>query len=97
MEFRPLRVAREGRLAVFLREERRAAKPVGAVRGRVAGLPAAAALGPQRLDQGRHDGLGGISPSNDGKRLAYCVAEAGSDWSNWHVLDVDSGKVLADE
>ena len=38
-----------------------------------------------------------ISPSNDGKRLAYCVAEAGSDWSNWHVLDVDSGKVLADE
>jgi prolyl oligopeptidase len=38
-----------------------------------------------------------FSPSNDGRRLAYCVAEAGSDWSNWHVLDVDSGKLLADE
>ena len=35
-----------------------------------------------------------ISPSDDGKRLAYCVAEAGSDWSIWRVLDVDSGKVL---
>lgn len=35
--------------------------------------------------------------SEDGKRLAYGVSEAGSDWSVVHVLDVDSGKKLDDE
>ncbi|HSP17765.1 MAG TPA: prolyl oligopeptidase family serine peptidase [Thermoanaerobaculia bacterium] len=38
-----------------------------------------------------------IHPSDDGRYLAYGVAEAGSDWVVWHVLEVDSGKPLADE
>jgi len=41
--------------------------------------------------------LTGVEVSDDGKYLAYGVAEAGSDWNTWHVLDVASGKVLPDE
>jgi prolyl oligopeptidase len=41
--------------------------------------------------------LGGWSVSDDGRRLAYSRSDAGSDWSTWHVLDVDTGKELADE
>src|SRR6185295_240212 len=32
----------------------------------------------------------------DGKLLAYGLAGAGSDWQEWHVLDVDSGRHLPD-
>ncbi len=38
-----------------------------------------------------------IAPSDDGRYLAYGVAEAGSDWVVWHVMEVDSGKQLPDE
>jgi prolyl oligopeptidase len=41
--------------------------------------------------------LSGLDVSDDGKYLAYGVAEAGSDWNTWHVLDVGTGKVLPDE
>jgi prolyl oligopeptidase len=34
--------------------------------------------------------------SEDGKLLAYGLAGAGSDWQEWHVLDVDSGRKLGD-
>jgi prolyl oligopeptidase len=34
--------------------------------------------------------------SEDGKLLAYGLAGAGSDWQEWHVLDVDSGHKLTD-
>ncbi|HEX7419170.1 MAG TPA: prolyl oligopeptidase family serine peptidase [Thermoanaerobaculia bacterium] len=35
--------------------------------------------------------------SEDGRYLAYGVAEAGSDWVSWHIMNVDSGNVLPDE
>ncbi len=41
--------------------------------------------------------LSGLAPSEDGKHLAYGVAEAGSDWTTWRVLDIASGKPAADE
>ncbi len=41
--------------------------------------------------------LSGVVPSDDGRHLAYGVAEAGSDWQTWKVLDVATGKSLADE
>ena len=41
--------------------------------------------------------LAGMSFSKAGRYLAYAVAEAGSDWRTWRVLDVDTGKVLDDE
>ena len=41
--------------------------------------------------------LAAFSPSDDGKHIAYGVAEAGSDWNTWHVLDVSNGQTLEDE
>ncbi len=41
--------------------------------------------------------LAGMAMSEDGKYIAYGVAEAGSDWNTWHVLDVDRAQVLPDE
>jgi prolyl oligopeptidase len=41
--------------------------------------------------------LAGVVPSEDGKCLAYGVAEAGSDWTTWRVLEIRSGKPSADE
>jgi len=35
-------------------------------------------------------------PSRDGKYLAYGLARAGSDWEEWHVLDVGTGKATSD-
>lgn len=41
--------------------------------------------------------LSGMAFSDDGKYVAYGVAEAGSDWNTWRLLAIDSGKVLDDE
>jgi prolyl oligopeptidase len=40
--------------------------------------------------------LSGTSFSEDGKYLAYGVAEAGSDWNTWKVMDLDTAKPLDD-
>jgi prolyl oligopeptidase len=54
-------------------------------------------LDPNRWSKDGTVALAGLAPSEDGKYLAYAVAEAGSDWQTWHVLDVATGKVLPDE
>ncbi|MGJ3233017.1 MAG: prolyl oligopeptidase family serine peptidase [Oceanicaulis sp.] len=41
--------------------------------------------------------LAGYQASPDGSRLAYMVAEGGSDWRTIRVLDVDTGEALSDE
>jgi prolyl oligopeptidase len=41
--------------------------------------------------------LGATVPSDDGRLLAYSVAEAGSDWNTWRVLDIETGELLPDE
>jgi prolyl oligopeptidase len=41
--------------------------------------------------------LAGTSFSDDGRYLAYAIAEAGSDWRVWRVMDVATKKVLDDE
>ncbi len=41
--------------------------------------------------------LSEVEIRDDAKYLAYSRAEAGSDWHTWHVLDVETGKPLADE
>ena len=38
-----------------------------------------------------------LAISDDGKYIAYGVAEAGCDWNTWKVLDVATGKPLDDE
>ncbi len=41
--------------------------------------------------------LGGMTFSDDGKYVAYGIAEGGSDWRTWHVRHIESGEDLADE
>ncbi len=41
--------------------------------------------------------LSGTAFSEDGQYLAYGIAEAGSDWNTWKVMEIDSGTVLSDE
>ncbi len=41
--------------------------------------------------------LAGYSTSDDGRYLAYGLAEAGSDWNTWKVRDVTTGQDLPDE
>jgi prolyl oligopeptidase len=53
-------------------------------------------LDPNRLSADGTIALASWSVSDDGKRLAYSLASAGSDWNEWKVLDVDTGKTLAD-
>lgn len=41
--------------------------------------------------------LGSTSFSDDGRYVAYSVADAGSDWNTWRVIEIETGRVLADE
>ncbi|WP_317202715.1 prolyl oligopeptidase family serine peptidase [Janthinobacterium sp.] len=41
--------------------------------------------------------LAGTSVSPNGKYLAYGTAASGSDWNEWKVRDIDTGKDLSDE
>ncbi len=46
-----------------------------------------------------HDGtvaLALFNPSEDGRRVAYGLAHAGSDWQEWRVRDVETGEDLPD-
>ena len=45
-------------------------------------------LDPNNLVGRRHRGAGRQSISDDGKLLAYALADAGSDWLTWQVRDV---------
>ncbi len=41
--------------------------------------------------------LSGTSFSDDGRMVAYGVAEAGSDWRTWRIMEVDRRRKLTDE
>ena len=41
--------------------------------------------------------LGSTAFSDDGRYVAYSVAEAGSDWNTWRIIEVETGRLLADE
>lgn len=53
-------------------------------------------LDPNRLSTDGTVALSGTDISDDGKRLAYGLSRSGSDWQEWRVRDVDTGKDLAD-
>jgi prolyl oligopeptidase len=53
-------------------------------------------LDPNMLSTDGTVALSGEAISDDGKLLAYGTAASGSDWMEWHVRDVDSGKDLSD-
>jgi prolyl oligopeptidase len=54
-------------------------------------------LDPNTLRADGTAAVGWHTPSRDGKLLAYAVADAGSDWTTWHVRDIATGKDLPDE
>lgn len=53
-------------------------------------------LDPNQLSKDGTIALSGLSPSNDGARVAYGLASAGSDWQEWRIRDVVTGKDLPD-
>jgi len=59
--------------------------------------PGKVLLDPNTLSKEGTMALAGMSPSPDGKLVAYAVASAGSDWKTWKVRDVATGKDLPDE
>jgi prolyl oligopeptidase len=54
-------------------------------------------LDPNTLAADGTASLGGVGVSKDGKYLAYSINRAGSDWSEIFVMEIESGKKLADE
>ena len=53
-------------------------------------------LDPNKLSKKGNVALAGWSASHDGKYVAYGLGEDGSDWRQWKVLDVASGKTRHD-
>jgi len=53
-------------------------------------------LDPNTLSADGTISLAGTSFSEDGRYLAYGLADGGSDWTTWHVRDVDTGADLED-
>src|SRR5581483_1703316 len=53
-------------------------------------------LDPNTLSADGTVALSGTAVTDDGKLLAYGTAASGSDWMEWHVRDVDTGKDLPD-
>jgi len=53
-------------------------------------------LDPNTLSADGTSALGSVEPSKDGRYLAYSVAERGSDWHTWRILELGTGRTLSD-
>ena len=53
-------------------------------------------LDPNQLSDDGTVAVSGTSVSDCGKYFAFSLSESGSDWTTWHVIEVDSGKQLPD-
>ncbi|MFT5108141.1 MAG: prolyl oligopeptidase [Pseudoalteromonas tetraodonis] len=53
-------------------------------------------LDPNQLSEDGTVALSGYSVSDDGKYLAYGLSSSGSDWKEWRVREIESGKDLPD-
>ncbi|MEK6798909.1 MAG: prolyl oligopeptidase family serine peptidase [Planctomycetota bacterium] len=53
-------------------------------------------LDPNKLSLDGTVALTGYDVTQDGKLLAYGLASSGSDWQEWHVREIDTGKDLTD-
>ena len=59
--------------------------------------PARLLLDPNTFSEDGPVALSDVSASRDSKYLAYSIADGGSDWNKIYVLDISTGKRLADE
>jgi prolyl oligopeptidase len=53
-------------------------------------------LDPNTLSSDGTVALAGLAISDDGKLMAYGLSASGSDWHEWHIRDVETGKDLPD-
>lgn len=53
-------------------------------------------IDPNKLSEDGTMALGSWNPSDDGRLLAYSVADGGSDWRTWRVRDVATGQDTSD-
>jgi prolyl oligopeptidase len=53
-------------------------------------------LDPNTLSSDGTTAVSSLSISDDGKLMAYALADAGSDWNRWKVMEVETGKQLPD-
>jgi len=53
-------------------------------------------IDPNTLSNDGTVALSGLTPSCDGKLMAYGLSASGSDWQEWKVRDVETGKDLSD-
>jgi prolyl oligopeptidase len=53
-------------------------------------------IDPNKLSTDGTVALAGTSISDDGKLLAYALSSGGSDWTEWHVREIETGKDLPD-
>jgi prolyl oligopeptidase len=58
--------------------------------------PPRLALDPNLLSKDGSVGVSGYVASHDGRLLAYGISVSGSDWTDWHVRDLSTGRDLAD-
>ncbi len=54
-------------------------------------------LDPNTLSADGTVALAGTAISDDGKLMAYALATSGSDWTEWHVRDIDTGNDRPDD
>jgi prolyl oligopeptidase len=54
-------------------------------------------LDPNKLSKDGTVALAGTAISDDAQFMAYGLAEAGSDWNTWKVMDISTGHTLSDE
>lgn len=54
-------------------------------------------LDPNKWSADGTKALGGMAFSSDGKYLAYGLADAGSDWRTWYVMNIETGEILEDK
>jgi len=54
-------------------------------------------IDPNTLSEDGTIALGGLSISDDGKKMAWATNVSGSDWRTWYVRDIDTGEDLPDK
>ena len=54
-------------------------------------------IDPNKLSTDGTVALSGLDITDDGKLMAYGISRSGSDWQEWYVRDIDTGKELPDQ